>query len=393
MGDGGPEKTYLRFLKEEKPKEVLQPLIDRAIEIRQATDDVDRILIGSSDISTLLGLNKWGELPADRWTSLMGLRERYSLTATNRALRRGRIVETGIIEEWKRIHKPVRLEYGPKISDEGAEPPIVAFDGWRAMRPDAVAVMEDGQVVFVEAKTTRDWSDWGLQGTSDVPLYYACQVGWQFGVARDAPVWRGIDISKVSRIDVSAFCTMDDDFRDYPCYPNKAVNGLKRWMTQWMLKHIWADVPRPPHLPGINTISEIFSTGGRDKGELLPAQARDLELLRVFLEAESVKKLAEKAMMEVQAEIRLRIGNAYGISGVATCGYMRGAEDLSVKDLLARHPEVYKTLKDEGLIKPRKDSRPLRMKRPPKPKKTVSGVGGNGAAATNEPDDDDTGEE
>lgn len=321
----------------------------------------EQITVGSSDVAAILALSRWAS-PGDTWSRLVGLVPRYSQDGADRAKRRGRILEEGIVSEWARENSPVKIERGPPID----EPPIVAPDCWRAMRPDAVALMPDGSVVLVEAKTTRDWSDWGPSGTGEVPLYYAAQAAWQMGVARDAGFWRGIDLARVVRVDVTAYCPLDEDFRTYTCPLGPAVGGLTRHVEQWMQTHVWADVPTPPHLPGLDTIAAIFGRGGDDKKDLIEPDAATVRMHARLLELDETIDAATEEWEQLEAEIKVQIGDAYGIRGVATWARQKGSETVSVSTLRKDAPDLYDALKARDMVKTQSDRRVFRLSRPSK---------------------------
>lgn len=47
---------------------------------------------------------------------------------------------------------------------------------WQIANPDRLGIGADGEVVVVEAKTSRDDIGWGEEGTDEIPVYYRAQV-------------------------------------------------------------------------------------------------------------------------------------------------------------------------------------------------------------------------
>ena len=127
-----------------------------------------RTTITGSKLAAILGISPY-QSPARAWLEMRG---DIDPEPTNPAMMRGTIQEASILEWFFTITRP-DIE---KLADETTftHPDLE----WAAANPDAVA-NEDGQIVFIEAKSiARDGGTWGTPGTDQVPLYYYTQVIW-----------------------------------------------------------------------------------------------------------------------------------------------------------------------------------------------------------------------
>lgn len=285
------------------------------------TAEQHTVTVGSSDVPSILGLSPW-TTPAETWARLVGIVPRYSVSDTP-ATRRGRIIESALIDEWARLNSPTTVERGPSIT----ETPVIV-DGWRAARPDAVAVLGQSRVV-VEAKTTRGWDSWGMDGTDQVPVYYAAQVAWQLSVVG------------VERADVIAYCPMDDGIRVYTITRNEALERvIVDRVRAWMEAYVWPEEPVQPAPLPMRVVASRYGDGGEEATWVDPTdddRAAALELREV----RAAKSSLEEREEALKARLCERIGDSYGLKNLCTWGRVKGRETVNPSDLKAGWPEVY----------------------------------------------------
>lgn len=300
------------------------------------------ITVGSSDVASILGISPWSS-PSKTWARLTGLVPRYDSNGTA-ATRRGRILESALLDEWCRIRKPLGRTPGPTIDDE----PVIR-DGWKSCRVDMLAVMEVGPDIIVEAKTTRSWDGWGPDGSSDVPVYYAAQVLWQMHV---------LDISQAELV---AYSPLDDDLRIYPLTRRLDVEAkVVARVERWMREHVFADPPTPPGDLPLDVVEAIHRGGGGGK-DWLDANESDLDLAKQLAAAREALRAAEVEEGRLRALLCQRIGDAYGIKGVATWGQVKGRETVSASDIKTFKPELYDELIAQNIIRRGASSRQFRF--------------------------------
>lgn len=317
--------------------------------------------VGSSDIGTILGFG-W-EAPADRWARIMGFVPRYSREEKNRDTQRGRIFEAAIIGEWVRRHRPARVLAGPTLDDR----PFRAADGWRTSRPDALAWLETGECVSIEAKAPREfgWDEeaddgWGPPGTDWVPRDYRCQGLWQLGVGHDEAVGHN-----PVRVDIVAYSS-DGEYREYTIPMGPAVEWVRARATAWMQRYVWCDLPHPPGMPSAATLLERYRDGGQSVHKLarqwLPADPESLEIAQRLARVNAtINTLVERKDL-LERHLKARIGDAYGIEGVASWPPTRGRVELDVERLATERPDIFRAFMRRGA-----PSRTFRLNyRPPK---------------------------
>lgn len=297
------------------------------------------VYVGSSDVGAILGHSKWAT-PGDAWARIINLVPRYDQTDNNSQLR-GRMFEDAIINEWSRRHHPKSVTRGPSIK----EGPLVADDGWRCARPDWIATMQDDSCVYVECKSTRDWEGWGTPGTDYAPKDYRCQAAWQMSVGWDSAINH-----KPIRVDIAAFCPLDDGYREYPIPYGPVVPWIHKRIEQWMREHVWCDVPRPPQIPSLEMLGKIYPNGGYTQE---PRVWREPDAEAVILR-QKVNKI-DDAMEILQAKrdryvesICAKIGDAYGIKGVGSWGHREGKVTLDTALLEIEQPQIFEKYKRTG---------------------------------------------
>lgn len=135
-------------------------------------------IITASKVGAILGVSPW-ESPRSMWHRM---RNELDATDVNDAMRRGHYLEEGVLAWWRDRH-------GVKeIASEWRRHPEYYLGEWAAATPDAVAMFwHDGEGsgnALVEAKTATDDSDWGDEGTDQIPAYYLAQCYWQMHVSQ-----------------------------------------------------------------------------------------------------------------------------------------------------------------------------------------------------------------
>jgi len=274
--------------------------------------------IGSSSIGAILGLSPWAG-PWDVWSRLHGLTKSKSTFATER----GHILEPAIGAHYGRLNS-VSILKGPEYEED----PILGPEPWMHARPDYFVTSDEGKWLL-EIKSTRKFDHkWGKPGSNNVPPYYAAQCVWQMAVTND------------DRCDLAAFATLSDEYRCYRLERNqKLESDIVGYARNWYEKHITGG--DPPEVDGTKAcgqaLAHMWSQESRtfiepDGGVL--ALANDLSKIREQLtEIESKKRFLENSIKE-------QIGEAYGISGIATWGESKPRTRFDRKTFEKDHPEL-----------------------------------------------------
>jgi len=298
-----------------------------------------KVTVGSSDVAAILGLSPWTS-PSKAWARLTGLVPRYDGEQSG-ATARGHIIEPALLAEWRRQRQPVGWTPGPAIT----EPPTIR-DGWKHAREDMLAVMEDGRRVIVEAKTTRAFDEqWGESGSDIVPLGYLAQVIWQMHVL------------DVDGCELVAFATLADEMRTYRIARDLAREAkLVGAVEAWMQRYVWADPPEQPADMTMEVVSALHRDGGKP-GVWLRPDERTLALAAELYDINAELRALTAAKESLQTRIARRIGDAYGIEGVASWARQKAARAIDIDRLEAEYPEVF-----AAVAKPQSTIRVFRLK-------------------------------
>ena len=275
--------------------------------------------VGSSDVATILGVNRWGSV-WEVWARLVGLVPRYGGTQTP-AMRRGTRLEDAV-GQWHATEAGLILTDCPKVGEE----PLPGPEPWMHDRPDFLALPVDSVGLSniphydraIEVKTARylDEADgWGPPGGDAVPLHVAAQSLWHM-ICQD-----------LDRCDVVAFGTVRDDFRSYELQRRaKLANRVLDAVRNWYEHHVvdghhpaldgsaasvrWAGQVLPYVGPDTSGMRQVDKQASRIWLDATPADlalARDMTQLKAAMADLAAQQNALKArMME-------RIGGAYGL--------------------------------------------------------------------------------
>jgi predicted phage-related endonuclease len=293
------------------------------------SDITPRPTVGSSDVAAILGLSPW-TTPAEVWARLVGLVPRYTSGDTP-ATRRGRIMEAALLAEYERLHG-VTITPGPSIDEGGLSVP---WGDWAHIRPDGVG--SHGRAV--EVKTTQgfgpEWADEleGKVGDGLVPVYYETQIAWQ-GAGLGMPV------------DLIAMAMRSDEIRDYRLERDLAIEReLIEAVRDWMTRHVWCDPPVPPEGAEPRVLALVHNRPTREWAE---HTEEDLDLAADLRRLKAERERIEALEVRLKGQLCARIGNAYGLRGVARWNPVKGRETVSVSRLRKEHPEVYAALVKVG---------------------------------------------
>lgn len=146
--------------------------------------------IGGSEIAAVLGLSKW-ESPFSLWHRKQG---RLAVIQQNEQMEWGHRLEPAICKKYEDIHPDVEIVTAGTYRHR--ERP------WQIANPDRL-VYDSGHLAgLFEAKTARDDTDWGQEGTDEIPVYYRAQALWY------------LDVFGLNRLDLGVLIA-GSDYREY----------------------------------------------------------------------------------------------------------------------------------------------------------------------------------
>jgi putative phage-type endonuclease len=122
-------------------------------------------VISASKVPAILGISPW-ESPFSLWHRMHG---DVGKQEGNVSTERGEFVEEAIIS-WLRYKLKTVVEYGQQTEHPDHPDWIATPDG---------QVHVEGAVCGVEAKSQAYDTEWGEEGSAEIPPYYLAQVAWQ----------------------------------------------------------------------------------------------------------------------------------------------------------------------------------------------------------------------
>jgi len=260
------------------------------------------------------------------------------------AMRRGTLLEGGILDFYDQ-------ELDVKVARQSGTF-VHPHEDWMGASPDGFHE-EDGELVIVDAKTSRDRHKWGAAGSDDVPVDYACQLQWYAAVL-------GAHFDKpVRRLDVAVYFPVHDEFSIFNIAPDEELQQkLIEKCREWWYRHIISNVAPPIDHGTLATKLVNQTPHGNDNFMELDAGTADIveRLKEVKKDIASLTK--EKGMLE--NTIKEVVGTNLGLVGNGhrvTWKEQKGRSSWDTKQLAVDHPELAEAYK-----KPGKPYRVLRIK-------------------------------
>ena len=127
-------------------------------------------LVTASKVAGILGVSPW-DSPYSTWCLLAGL---MPPAVETEAMRRGTMLETGILDWWLADNpdaREVKRQAWCQLQDEP----------WAAATPDMI-VERGRDMEVVDAKTAASDDGWGRPGTDEAPAYYVASSMWQLAM-------------------------------------------------------------------------------------------------------------------------------------------------------------------------------------------------------------------
>lgn len=173
--------------------------------------------IGGSDVAGILGISPWST-PLDVWRAkVLGDQD-----AETEPMRWGTLLEPII-----------RAEAVARLGEPVTDGQLVVADDWRFGNVDGLV----GADAILECKTSRDASEWGQEGTDEIPLHYLTQVAWYLAVTARSLAHVAVLIG-------------GSDFRMYRVARDARVEAaiLERAAEFWRNRVLAKDPPAPTNL-------------------------------------------------------------------------------------------------------------------------------------------------
>lgn len=266
--------------------------------------------IGSSEVATLFGLNKWAT-PHDLWLMKTG---RVEPEPENDAMRIGSLLEV-----------PLLQLAGQKLNRKIVRPPFTFTGGkphFRANIDGMIGEARRGSDI-VEIKTTGITDGWGSEGTDEVPDTVRMQVQYQMACSSSTVAHIGVLTGSFGL-----------NFKMYRLeYESEYCEFLLARVDEWWQKHIEQD--QPPSAPA--------------SIEVLKRIARTQDTVQLPLELFEAEAAAKRALAKAEVEYEHRkaaLVTALGTAQKGTAGPYSVAvtevqsDKFDRKALEAEHPDL-----------------------------------------------------
>lgn len=314
-----------------------------------ATDYDRRVFLGSSDIASVLGLQP------QTWRTAVGTWQRkvqdepdepHTDRAKRRVLARGHVVEPLVQKMLAELYDipELRLESVSNVryidrtlpwaaAEIDFQVPLGAVR--HLFRPDDVIGAADDEMVNVEIKTVHPFaaSEWGEEGSEDIPVHYAAQMYWALGVTG-------------RRFAICAALFGADDLVLYPIVADaETIAGMRdRAVVFW--QHVTDRTPPP-----VQTVGDTLALWPRDNGEPVQATEDIVAAVRTLRAMKSTLSSYENGADGITVFVRDYMKDATTlVDGGTELATLKSQRTTSIdqEKLKSEFPEAYKACRREG---------------------------------------------
>jgi len=244
--------------------------------------------IGGSDVSAIVGVNKWST-PLDVWRSKIAPVE--DEVNVPDYIHFGNVLEEPIAQEFQRRSGLAVQRRNKMYVDEGNTCLIANIDRYVT-----------GERAILECKTSSAYmaSEWGESGSDEVPDAYICQTLHYMSVTGYHKCYLAVLLG-------------GQDFRWYNIpYNEKLARHLRDKCVGFWNDYVVPQVPPPP--VNEDDLKALYASGGLDPVEAIPEIKAHVEILRQ-LKAE--KKDIESQIKSAEFAIKEFMGNHDAITDEA----------------------------------------------------------------------------
>ncbi|MCL2089885.1 MAG: YqaJ viral recombinase family protein [Micrococcales bacterium] len=255
-------------------------------------------IVTASKVAAILGVAPEGwESRRSLWLKMRG-EVPWDDGQNASAKARGHWLENGVLDWWCDRHRTDRSGFERQVVVTRPDLP------WASATPDLVSyrahVAGEGfcaaEPVVVDAKTSRDDSEWGAAGTDDIPPWYAAQLVWAMHLSG-------------ARVGYVALLTQFLDLREYRVeYDQDLASDMVE-----QCRAFWESLSDPDAMPPVDSSPATW------RAERLrhPDVDRDLT---VELDVDLASRFV--SVRSAQADVRLaesQVREAMGAARLATC--------------------------------------------------------------------------
>ncbi len=285
--------------------------------------------IGGSDIAALLGLSPY-KTALQLWAEKVGHPGVVEPQAIH--LRYGQHLEPFVAREYEQVTGLHTSEIGSSIFHPEHGFMFASIDRLVTKEPDAQAFV-NGRVTtdrLLECKTSSVFSrsEWGVEGTDQVPTAYLLQCAWYMAV------------SNCSQADIAVLLG-NSDFRVYTIRRDTRLEALMLEQAQrFWYEHVLSCEPPAPQ-----TAQDALILFPKDEpGLKVEADEETLELLERYESASEEASQCSAETEDLRAQLMARMGHAQEITRggkvLATWRCSKPTRRLDVHAFRSAHPDI-----------------------------------------------------
>ena len=270
----------------------------------------------SSLVPAALGYCKH-RTPLQAWLTITG---QIDDSADNKATERGNMLEPAILQ-W------MAGQLQGKLAASYECPPFASIEPWAGDSADAV--FDDGSIGEAKSASLGASTEWGEEGTDQVPMTCLIQSCWHLIHHPSAPVcWAPVLIGGYQF-----------EFRKY-CIPrnNRLLDTIWVKAQKWYEQHVVAGNP-PPASAGDNDFLDTMN-GDHKAGQWALANPNLVAQIRRKQELATERKVIELEEKALRASIVQELGGTEGTKGDWGKAYYRRAKGRAVVDWKAIVNEI-----------------------------------------------------
>lgn len=272
--------------------------------------------VGCSEVAATMGMSKWCT-PRELFFRKKGAIH----NANNLAMRVGNALESLILDEFAERHPELSILIAPDTLQKGIL--LGHLDAWAP-----------GECT-IQAKTAVHKSDWGEEGTDQIPTDYLIQVQAEMLLAGERRAYVPVLFSH-------------NEYAEYIVQADPDLQAMCMQSVDYFWAHVERNEPPPP-----KSMEEVLECWGKiSRKATVEATEFIAQCVQDFIHLQNMRKELEEDEERIKTEIlkHMREAEILSYEGQKLCTWTlcKGRTSIDGEKLKQEHPEIYTKYQTTG---------------------------------------------